>query len=74
MKNVEIDWLGCCSNCGCELAIVTTEHGCNEYLFDDDVVTCYECGNHGTVYVDYSDDLPVAICRWGDGGEECQKS
>ena len=52
MKVIKIDWLDSCPKCGDSQHNVTTEHGSQEWLYDDDKVTCSGCGNTGNIDTD----------------------
>lgn len=60
MKTLEIDWLGGCPNCSNELQLVESCEGNSELLYDDDVVTCNQCGLEG--HIECYDE--VAECIW----------
>lgn len=66
MKNVTVNWLGDCPRCGNGVALVLTTEGCEEYLYQDDEVSCSECGHKGVVDIDESYEPPVAHAAWDE--------
>lgn len=70
MKTLNINWLGSCDNCGCTDILVNTEKGNENFLYEDDEITCTECGLKGIVQIDdidEDDDTGVAFASWNDG-------
>ena len=65
MKELMIDWLGPCENCGNEEAVVTTDGDYNG-LYDGDDAKCTECGACGAVHCT---DI-TAFVIWNDENGE----
>lgn len=51
MTEIKINWLSSCPKCGCSEAIVKTK-GNEKWLYEDDIATCLECKNTGTIQAD----------------------
>ncbi|MEQ1977133.1 hypothetical protein [Xenorhabdus sp. SGI240] len=63
MKTVKVDWLGDCEKCGVESALVETENGKEDWLYEGDKVTCC-CGHTG--HVEILPCEPVAYAVWDE--------
>ncbi|PHM22990.1 hypothetical protein BDE27_0314 [Xenorhabdus ehlersii] len=63
MKTLKIDWLGRCDRCEREDALVETENGTSDWLYEGDRVMC-SCGHTG--YVAVSSCEPVAYAVWDE--------
>lgn len=60
MKALNIDWLSDCPACGHSQAMVKTENGWQDWLYDGDTVECLECGHKGVVEVIDSECVDAA--------------
>lgn len=69
MPTLKINWLGACQQCESEGPHnVVTENGTNDQLFDDDIVTCGQCGHTGAIgTVDCT-----AVCEWDEPQYCCE--
>ncbi|HHG8604419.1 TPA: hypothetical protein ACPYUD_003656 [Morganella morganii] len=52
MKTVKIDWLEECPKYEHDVAVVQTEKGREDWLYDGDKVTCENCGQVGIIEAD----------------------
>lgn len=65
MNPILIDWLGMCPRCNCTAALVTTDRGNYENLYEGDKLECAECGSKGEVTI--IDDYAIADWEYDRG-------
>lgn len=51
MRKLNIKWLQDCPACNHETAIVCTENGYNNWLYEGDEVSCKKCNHKGLIEV-----------------------
>jgi len=61
MKTLAINWLAPCPHCGNDTAMVKTEKGDKDWLYDGDAVTCMStsCGMKGVIEIFDADSADV---------------
>lgn len=74
-RTVEVFWLDSCNKCGHDWAVVETDEGTEDFLFDGDKISCKECGHTGCVEVtdDYAEDC-FAYAVWDEIKEQPNES